>query len=77
MELKVSELTAQVQKLTEELARLRANSNPLTLGSENQQGSEWCIRDVVRLGISDATAPMLKDVEGQQEDRGRQRRTIK
>ena len=40
MELKVSELTAQVQKLTEELARLRASSGPLPQGSENQQGSE-------------------------------------
>ena len=40
MELKVSELTAQVQKLTEELARLRASSSPLTPGSENRQGSE-------------------------------------
>ena len=71
MELKVSELTAQVQKLTEELARLRASSSPLTPGSENRQGSEVVCWGCCQTGHIRRNCPHAK---GSRRPAGRQRK---
>ena len=72
MEVKVIELTAQAQKLTEDrLARLRASSSPLTPGSENWQDSEVVCWGCRQTGHIRRNCPHAK---GSKRPAGRQRK---
>ena len=77
MEVKSDELTAQVKKLIEELNRLHASCSPHMPGSENWQVTFWyCVLGMSsdRAYLTQLSPCMLKNLKGQLEDRGRQKR---